>query len=476
MIKLKRAVSSIAVVSVLAVAGCGGGQGTASILPMNNPQAAAVTINIGDSPNDRIAALELTISSLSLVDTSGNKLPVLKSPVELEIRNLAGILKPISVSSVPAGTYTAVSLQLSAAEITMLDPVTGQPVETNLSVPTAPISVKFASPLVLASDAATVNLDFNLAASVSIDASGKVTFSPVVIATTGMVPAQANQENEVEEGEVREMVGAVSNINLAGGAFTIMVGKGPQTLTFQVDASTKFEGIGSLAGLAAGAIVEVHALTELNGTLLATKVNAEDDNNQDAEVEGLVVSTTGNPVTQFAVLVRDETGGSLTTSALGHTATVSINSATQFAIDGDEISLSGLNFTPRFDSGTLVKGQNVGADVGEQEFEAEDMGSSNGTGSGGSAITAKNVRLRQQALTGTVSAVNQSSGMTTFTLTMQSDSVFAMLSGQTTVTVSASPSTQMKVSVTDGATVQVRGLLFFTGGKYDLVAGRIVQP
>lgn len=101
-----------------------------------NPQAAAVTVNIGDSPDERVAALGVTISSISLIDISGNKIPVLNSPVELEIRNLSGTLRPISVSSVSAGTYTGASLRLSAAEIAVLDSVTGRPVEANLSVRT----------------------------------------------------------------------------------------------------------------------------------------------------------------------------------------------------------------------------------------------------------------------------------------------------------------------------------------------------
>jgi hypothetical protein len=54
--------------------------------------------------------------------------------------------------------------------------------------------------------------------------------------------------------------------------------------------------------------------------------------------------------------------------------------------------------------------------------------------------------------------------------------VFAMLTGHTIVTVLESASAQIKVTVMNGMTVQVRGLLFFTGENYDLVAGRIVQP
>jgi len=51
-----------------------------------------------------------------------------------------------------------------------------------------------------------------------------------------------------------------------------------------------------------------------------------------------------------------------------------------------------------------------------------------------------------------------------------------MLTSQTTVTVFVQPSTDVRTTPANGATVQVRGLLFFTGGKYNLVAHRIDQP
>jgi len=434
------------------------------------PQSAMVTVNIGDDPHDRVAALEVTIASISLVNSSGTAVPVLTSPVHVELRRLAGTFRPISLTSVPAGTYTQANIQLSAAEINVLDPVTGQLVEKNVPVPSAPISIKFASPLVLTTQAATVNLDFNLASSVSIDAAGNITFTPTIIATTAMVRPDKDNQHEPEEGEVEEVVGAVTSV--ASPSFTIMLGPGPQTLTFVTNSSTEFKGVGSLSAISKGTIVEVHAVTQSDGTLLATKVEVEmeDENEQEAEAEGLVVSTTSTPVTQFAVLVRDHSGDSNKSSPVGSTLTVNVNSNTKFNIDADEVDLTNLSFTPAFDASSIAKGQNVEAEMGSHEFETEDEHS------GGMAITADRVRPKQQALTGTVSALTQNGTASTFTLTVAADSVFAMLTGQTTVTVFVQPSTEVRTTPANGASIQVRGLLFFTGGKYNLVAHRVVQP
>lgn len=468
---LRSLIASFVLAGVVALTSCTGGSAGKSMLPTTaSEQSAAVTVNIGDSPDDRVAALEVTIASISLIDSSGKAVPVLTSPVQIELRRLAGTFRPISLTSVPAGTYTQASVQLSTAEINVLDPATGHFVEKNLPVPTSPITIKLASPLVLTAQAATVNLDFNLASSVSMDAAGNITFSPTIVATTGMVRPDKENENEAEEGEVEEVVGAVTDISSP--SFTIMLGQGPQKLTFLTNGSIEFEGVGSLSAITKGTIVEVHAVTQTDGTLLATKVEVEmeDENEQEAEAEGLIVSTTGSPVTQFAILVRDHSGDSSKSAPLGETLTINVNNNTKFAVDDDDVDLTKLNFTPVFDATSLVKGQNVEAEMGSHEFEAEDEHS------GGMAITADKVRLKQQALVGVVSGLTQNGNSSSFTLTVASDSVFAMLAGQTTVTVVTQASTEMKTTLANGATVQVRGLLFFASGNYTLVAERITQP
>jgi hypothetical protein len=417
-----------------------------------------VTVNVGDDPDDQVAALEITISSISLTNSSGTAVPVLTTPIQIELRHLAGTFQPIALSSVPAGTYTQANLQLSSAQITTLNPTTGKLVQQNIPVPSTPISIKFASPLVLTTQAATVNLDFNLASSISIDASGNITFSPSVVATVSTVPSNMGDEDDAENGEVDDVVGAISNIS--GASFTIALGQ--QSLTFATNSSTEFDGIPGFSALTTGMIVQVRAVTQADGTLLATKVEAEDqdDNRRDVEAQGVVASTTGSPVTQFAMVVNEHSGDHDDMPSLGGPLTVNVAGTTQFKIDTDSIDLTKLSFTPAFDATSLTKGQNV---------ETEGPVSN-------STVTANKVRLKEQALTGTVSGLTQNGNAATFTLTVSSNSVFAMLAGQSTVTVFQQPSTRTKVAVANGATVEVRGLLFFASGSYNLVTGGIRKP
>ncbi len=97
----------------------------------------------------------------------------------------------------------------------------------------------------------------------------------------------------------------------------------------------------------------------------------------------------------------------------------------------------------------------------------------------GTNITAEKVKLQQQALVGTVSGLPgpTTAGPVTFTLTVASDSAFAMLSGKTQITVFWQPGTDLHklTSVNNGDTIRVRGLVFFTGSSFNMIARRIDQ-
>ena len=278
--------------------------GSSSAQAAPTAQTAPVTINMGDSALDSILALEVHISSITLTSDTGATVTVLTRPTEIELRHLAGTMQPLSLVNVPSGKYTQANISVDSAEITFLNPATGQPAEKELGSSAAPIIAKFASPLIVGASPATVNLDFNLPASVSIDANGNVTFSPTITATTTQVPASPQQQNE-ESGEV-EVSGAV--VGTAANSFSVAVAQSSQDLTFQVNSSTQFDGLGSLAALVKGMVVEVRAITQQDGTLLATKVEGAVAQQQGMEVEGVVVSTSpsSGPVTQFALIVRDQ--------------------------------------------------------------------------------------------------------------------------------------------------------------------------
>ena len=149
----------------------------------------------------------------------------------------------------------------------------------------------------------------------------------------------------------------------------------------------------------------------------------------------------------------------------------------QYEIDADNIDSSGLAALPSgpnfpFDATTVHAGQRV------QVESKSGMGDSTAH-EDGSSVNAQRVRLEQQGLRGTVSGLSSaiSAGPATFTLTVPSDSAFAITSGFTVVQVFWQPGTQLHdtTGVAEGQTIEVRGLVFFTGTGVNMVAHRIGQ-
>jgi hypothetical protein len=118
-----------------------------------------------------------------------------------------------------------------------------------------------------------------------------------------------------------------------------------------------------------------------------------------------------------------------------------------------------------FDATTVHAGQRI-------EVES-------GVALAGSSTVGDKVKLQQQALVGTVSGLagSTTAGPTTFSLSVPADSAFAMLSGMPQVTVYWQPGTDLHklANVNNGDTIRVRGLVFFTGVGFNMIARRIDQ-
>ena len=97
---------------------------------------------------------------------------------------------------------------------------------------------------------------------------------------------------------------------------------------------------------------------------------------------------------------------------------------------------------------------------------------------GGGTITASEIDLEEQGVSGTVSGYSGAAAPTTFTLKLPSDSAFTTLTGSTNVTVFQQAGTEQWgiTTIANGSVVHVRGLLFFDGDGYKLIAGRIIVP
>jgi hypothetical protein len=445
--------------AALVLTGCGGG-GSNSV-SANPAGAGFTTVNFGDATNDQVIGFELAINAITL--NGGSNPSVLAKPTEFEFVHAAGTMEPLSLVNVPAGTYTGATITVANPEVVVVN--SGVPTKIPATLTSSTINVTFSPAITIGAGASVLNFDLNLANSVTLNGvpPTSATVNPQFTATTAAVPAANNQNEDEDHGGFEDVRGSVTSV--AAPKFTIQPAQAAQPVTFTTDSNTQFkDGITSLSQLTNGMIVSVDAVTQSDGTLLATKVESETESANGEEVEGIVSAVTGSPATQITIATQVV---SATTTAnaptFGNPVTVPISTGTKFVVKNEKLTVPAGQV---FDASHIAKGQRV-------EVDNDNEGA---TGNSSSNVSADKLKLTEQALTGTVAATPAPSS-TGFTLTLDSASAFSSLTGATSITVITSSNTEVKNVTVSGATsVRVRGLLFVNGTTYTLVAERISQP
>jgi hypothetical protein len=453
----------------IATFACGGSSST-STTPTTPPpvtvpptQQTATQIKIRDAPADRVITFEATGGPIPMTPGSGSAVTVLSGTRRLELTHLSGTNEPLALLSVPQGSYSGASITVSNPEVTFINSV-GALVKLEPAFNQA-IAVNFSPALTVGANAMVVNIDLNVAKSLSFDAQGNVTGVSLSAASFGLSTAAVAAEDKQghDDGELEDTTGTITAVN--GSSFNLTVGQNGASLTFNTDANTQFD---DGASLTTNTIVTVEGVTKSDGTLYAKEVEGIEDASG-VEAEGLITQVTGNPATQITFLADDGLGSGMDDTKVGGSITADVSEA-KYKVNKGNIDDSGIGGLPSpptfpFDATTVHAGQRV-------EVES-------GVALAGTSTVGDKVKLQQQALVGTVSGLASSTtaGPTTFTLSVASDSAFAMLSGMSQVTVYWQPGTDLHklTSVNNGDSVRVRGIVFFTGTGFNIIARRIDQ-
>lgn len=426
-----------------------------------------VQAGLGDAPSDWITAFGMTVNTITLTDSNGNTLNMVPTSSPMEMMQLMATIQPVSSVAIPQGTYTQAMVTFSAVTMGYMDPSSGAYKQQTLPGPFTAM-VPFSPAMTVGTAPMALSFDMNMGASVAMDASGKVTLTPVMTASMG---STAGTGTNPWQGAMQHRIGSVASAS--GAQFTMGSMMGMQQTTFMTNASTQFAGSGftSMSSMTSGMMVSVDATMQADGTYLAQRVEYMGVGTNGMMGGGVVTAITGNPPTQITLATNSGQGGGMMASAIARTLTVTIPAATPYSIDADGVDLTGLAFAPTFDAATLTKGQRVDVVSGSGM-----MGG--GMSGGASTLTASQVRLEQQGLHGTVSGYTANGAKATFTLTLPSDSAFTTLTGATTIQVIQQAGTQLHglTVVADTNDVVVRGLLFKDAGTYRLVASWIVAP
>ncbi len=471
--KLAFLASAVLLIAAM-MAGCGGGSQTTQPLAPRS-----VSLSIRDNPPAGVSVLsfEINITGASLQPSDASKpaVPLVTSPIEVELAQLETEKALLNAVNAPADTYSSISLTFANPELTILNqsnqPITmgtqtclnGQVCELNPSLNQSSVTISSTPFPVTISASSPIGLvvDFDLNSSIQ----NNLSVTPSV--TLAAVAGQPFNSSEMQIEDIEGLNGRVQSVSSSG--FTLQDNTSGQTFTINVDSNTQFQDFNQI-GCAAnnfscmqvGQIVEIeHLLVMDNGTLLASEIQLDDAANEE-QLEGPVVAVNAAN-NQFQMVVEDEEPA-VPGVKVGNLVVISINTPAQFGVDSDDLSTA-------IPSGAFFASVNdvlVGQEVKVRAL----IVSSPITGT---TVTTDRVKLHMSQFPGTVASVNApnfavnnlpvlftSKGINQVQVVVSSGTEFEGVSGGS--------------SLTTGNNVVLRGLLFKTAGDPILVAKKVRKP
>ena len=465
---------ALVLLSCTILAACGGSMNT-----MNQSSGVPMSLTIGDTPPSGAAVLFfealITGASLQPSDSSKPAVSVLSSPVEIEFGHLQTDRAFLSLANVTPDTYASLKLTFGGAQLTIVNH-SGAAIGScanntvcQLTPSFNPSSVTLSSaPFPITMDANSVfgiKLDFNLNTSIQTDLS----INPAVTIAQVIHREAADEDKEMEV--LDEVEGQVTALET--NQFTLMNRRSGKSFMIDVDSNTVFEDFGR-AGCTASPqdftcvkmdqILEVHLSENGAGTMLAKRVEFEEDASKEA-IKGTITSVDSS--TQFHMVVfREEPDVNGISEGSPVAVTIAPNATFQVGMAemGENGGFSFLNFSFAR-SADLMVGQDVQVRPGTVT-----------TTSGVTTITTDLVRLWPSQITGQVGTINSANG--TFALTNLSPLFTGATPPVTTITVQMLPFMTFEdfpnqTSLAVGDTVSVKGLLFNTSGTPTLVTRTI---
>jgi hypothetical protein len=357
--------------------------------PVNADATLSITLQskpLTPPPGTNILSYSLTVGGVTLTPATGNPINV-PGPLTFDMMRLqsdSGLLT-LAPLSVPAGTYTTLTVSLTDAVVTFCTDTTGVPGCNASSVVSVtggaslPIITLPNGGLVLTSNQKTgLSLDFNMGGTLSltgqtvskVDLSTIANLTAITLGTTHPSDLTATQLDYLED-----IIGSVA---VSGNNVTITTAN-HGTITAVADSNTFFSpncnlsGIGNgtntIACVQANQVASIDAILNADGTIKLIAfdpISAVSTTNNDF-IEGVVAFPPTNP-NQFTLIASD---AALTTSGtvlpkpfpIGTTVNVTLKANTPFAVD-----TNGLNVSPsdvaNFNTGTgsatsLIPGQMV---------------------------------------------------------------------------------------------------------------------
>ena len=434
---------------------------------------ASVSLAITDAPPAGVSPLSFEMVVSSAVLNPGN-VQMISSPISVEMTRLALETSLLSAVSVTPGTYDSITFTFSSPSLTFRNDtsgtltVGGTPCAAGQVCIAPPSTVNLVATASLPSSvmltAGSFNeflLDLNLQ-SLLTTPSGSPNTITVDLGQSGAVGLSELGDGASGSPAFEDVVGVVAAKDTANNRFTLQTGLA--SFTVNVDSGTAFSNFpssacasASFACVANTQIASVDMSLRSDGAFHATRILFEDADNSQAEMEGIVIATTGlTPPAQLRMVVTQETPA-VSGVPIGSVVTVAAGGAT-FDIDPLGPDTSPFSFRGVQD---LLVGQQV---------QVRRLSTSTTTN-----IDAGRVRLRSSRISANVQSVAApnfaASNLPMFLQTAGTSQITVETSGVTEFGGNALNFTQLAVN----DSVSFRGQLFSNGGAAVLLATKVIK-
>lgn len=451
---------SLALICSVVLCGCGGGGGTTTNPPPPGGSTAPVSLAMTDAPPAGVSVLSFEVTVTGAVLQPGN-VQLITTPVQIEVKRLEVEAAFLSTLNVPAGTYTSLAVSFSNPELTIRNDSNAgigavcavgaicefkPAVSGTFTYSSAPFPLTFTAG-VASGLLVDVNLNSLITGPNTIDFSA----AGALVVTQLTAAAGTGQLEELED-----VKGRVSAVRSASNEFDLQLGNG-RSLTIRVDSLTQFEDFNDPGGincaannftcLAVGQVLEVDLRLIAGGGLLARKVEAEDNDNEE-ELEGIVVAVEGVTSPTFFEMVLTDEAMNAAGVEVGQRVRVNLMVNSRFRIDDDNLPVVSADFDASSD---LLVGQVV-------EVERRSPVATGGTPPAPMFDTDR-VKLKDTRLTGRIQSIDTANNRIVL------DNLPTLL-GVTTLEVRVtSGQTEFKdttglATLAVGNTISVRGPLF----------------
>lgn len=470
-----------AVIALLA--SCGGGSGgtnqgppgTGNVTP---PSKVPVTLLLSSSANAQLPKYTVTLTGITLTNSSGNSVTVVNTTQKAELMHLNGSVESLTTVEVPQDTYTSATVTLSDAGFSCvaLDSTGTLHVATFSPVAPAHITVTLPKPIALSGTGKALLLKLLASESATYPDCTSGTLQGFAATPSFELSALdlSVQPTNSGNGKATGVEGQITSVATNAGTFNIMSSDGI-SWPVSTSASTAFQGVAGPSSLVTGMAVDLDAAIQTNGTLLATRVEIDDANTTDLTTwrgPGLLISSS-EPVLMLLPVAQN--GTLFASSVVTGPWSFDFGNA-RFQISAALNNIQSLPFAAAFDATNMVAGQNLYISTHLTHFPNSP-----------SYPAATTVTLLPQTLDGTISSVSTEGGFTTYTITLASYDPFVMLAsqpGQTTllqapatVVVYTDGSTQMLNTTSPGvgSVMRFNGLVFDDHGTLRMDCAEVLD-